>query len=227
MVYCVEDDYAIRELILYTLETAGYKARGFENGKDFFEAAENEVPEMVLLDLMLPGEDGISILKRMRADRHISDVPVIIATAKGTENDKVTGLDSGADGYLVKPFGMTEMLSNITAVLRRCGGAKQPDDSAVIFTDGLVLDNEKHIVTADGEELRLTLKEYELLRTFMENKERVMSRERLYELVWGSDLAVETRTVDVHVGTLRTKLGKYGKLIQTVRGVGYRMEPEL
>ena len=222
MIYCVEDDASIRELIIYTLETAGYPAEGFGSGAEFFSAANERPPELVLLDLMLPGEDGISILRRIRENETTAGVPVIIETAKGTEYDKVTSLDSGADDYLVKPFGMMEMISHIRAVLRRCGQAV--DQSGDLRINGLVVNDEKHTVTADGSELHLTLKEYELLKTFMENRGKVLSREQLFEIVWGSGLAGETRTVDVHVGTLRTKLGSYSSLIHTVRGVGYRME---
>ena len=221
MIYCVEDDSSIRELIIYTLEAAGYSAKGFEDGSEFFSALDSEQPELVLLDLMLPGEDGISVLKRVRADENTAALPVIITTAKGTEYDKVTGLDSGADDYLVKPFGMMEMISHIKAVMRRCGSPAPAAAAGTMKTGGLVMDTERHAVEADGKELHLTLKEYELLKCYIG---KVMSREKLFGDVWGSDLAGETRTVDVHVGTLRTKLGSYGRLIHTVRGVGYRME---
>ena len=223
MIYCVEDDSAIRELIVYTLNAAGYTAKGFGSGQEFFECCSGETPDLVLLDLMLPAEDGISILKKLRHDERTSELPVIIASAKGTEYDKVTGLDSGADDYLVKPFGMMEMVSHIKAVMRRCG-RQTAVPSNVLRTSGLVLDTSSHTVSADGRELRLTLKEYELLKCFMENLCTVMTRDKLFENVWGSDLAGETRTVDVHIGTLRMKLGGYGSLIHTVRGVGYRME---
>ncbi len=223
MIYCVEDDSAIRELIIYTLNAAGYTARGFDSGEEFFEGCRGESPDLVLLDLMLPCEDGISILKKLRHDERTADLPVIIASAKGSEYDKVTGLDSGADDYLVKPFGMMEMISHIKAVLRRCG-SRQYADTGILRTAGLAIDTASHTVTADGKELRLTLKEYELLKCFMENPDTVMTRDKLFGIVWGSDLAGETRTVDVHIGTLRTKLGGYGSMIHTVRGVGYRME---
>lgn len=223
MIYCVEDDSSIRELIIYTLEAAGYAAEGYGSGSEFFEAVEGETPELVLLDLMLPGEDGISILGKLRADAVTSDVPVIITTAKGTEYDKVNGLDSGADDYLVKPFGMMEMISHIRAVLRRCTAHA----AASASVNGIIINDEKHSVSADGKELNLTLKEYELLRAFMENRGKALTREQLFEMVWGSGLAGETRTVDVHIGTLRTKLGRYGSLIRTVRGIGYRMEDNL
>lgn len=225
MIYCVEDDKSIRELIIYTLEAAGYTAKGFESGSGFFSALGKDTPELVLLDLMLPEEDGLSILKKIRSGEKTADIPVMIATAKGTEFDKVTGLDLGADDYLVKPFGMMEMISHIKAVLRRCRPApKKAEIPDELHNAGIEIDPEKHTVTADGKEIRLTLKEYELLRTFMKNKGKALSREQLFEKVWDSGPAGETRTVDVHVGTLRTKLGSYGSLIRTVRGVGYRME---
>ena len=225
MIYCVEDDRSIRELIIYTLEAAGYTAKGFESGSGFFAALHSNMPELVLLDLMLPEEDGLSILKKLRSGDETSDIPVMIATAKGTELDKVTGLDLGADDYLVKPFGMMEMISHIRAVLRRCRPLhKQPALSDDLHIAGIEIDPGKHTVTADGKEIHLTLKEYELLRTFIMNKGKALTREQLFEQVWGSGPAGETRTVDVHVGTLRTKLGNYGSLIRTVRGVGYRME---
>ena len=225
MIYCVEDDSSIRELIIYTLEAAGYSAKGFADSTEFFGALGSGLPELVLLDLMLPGEDGISVLKKLRADRITAGIPVIIETARDTETDKVTGLDSGADDYLVKPFGMMEMISHIKAVLRRCSSHDESDDQDdSIRFDGLVIDTKKHVVTADGLELRLTLKEYELLRTFAENRGKALTREELFAKVWDSGPAGETRTVDVHVGTLRTKLGRYGGMIRTVRGVGYRLE---
>lgn len=224
MIYCVEDDRSIRELIIYTLEASGFPAKGFGSGNEFWNANRDEIPDLVLLDLMLPGENGLTILKKLREDKDTSLLPVIITTAKGTEYDKVLGLDSGADDYLVKPFGMMEMISHIKAVLRRCTAQTEREPSNAMKVGGLVIDADEHSVTADGKELKLTLKEYELLRCFMENKGKVMTREQLFEEVWDSDMAGETRTVDVHVGTLRTKLGKYGRLIHTVRGVGYRME---
>lgn len=225
MIYCVEDDRSIRELIIYTLEAAGFTAKGFESGAGFFSALGKDMPELVLLDLMLPEEDGLSILKRLRSGVDTADIPVMIATAKGTELDKVTGLDLGADDYLVKPFGMMEMISHIRAVLRRCRPVqKQPPATDELHIAGVEIDPDKHTVTADGMEIHLTLKEYELLRAFMKNKGKALTREQLFEQVWDSGPAGETRTVDVHVGTLRTKLGSYGSLIRTVRGVGYRME---
>lgn len=219
MIFCVEDDDAIRELMMYTLQSAGFEARGFTGGDGFFEALQEEKPELVMLDIMLPGEDGISILKRLRAQTKTSDIPVIMATAKGTEYDRVIGLDLGADDYLSKPFGMMEMLARIRAVLRRSDRGKTP---ALLRAGELELNTETYVVSVKGERVQLTLKEYKLLHTFMENTGRVYTRDQLLEMVWGADYIGETRTVDVHIGTLRMKLGECGDYIETVRGVGYR-----
>ncbi len=219
MIFCVEDDDAIRELMMYTLQSAGFEARGFTGGDGFFEALQEEKPELVMLDIMLPGEDGISILKRLRAQTETSDIPVIMATAKGTEYDRVIGLDLGADDYLPKPFGMMEMLARIRAVLRRSDRGKTP---ALLRAGELELNTETYVVSVKGERVQLTLKEYKLLHTFMENTGRVYTRDQLLEMVWGADYIGETRTVDVHIGTLRMKLGECGDYIETVRGVGYR-----
>ncbi len=219
MIFCVEDDDAIRELMMYTLQSAGFEARGFTGGDGFFEALQEKKPELVMLDIMLPGEDGISILKRLRAQTETSDIPVIMATAKGTEYDRVIGLDLGADDYLSKPFGMMEMLARIRAVLRRSDRGKTP---ALLRAGELELNTETYVVSAKGERVQLTLKEYKLLHTFMENTGRVYTRDQLLEMVWGADYIGETRTVDVHIGTLRMKLGECGDYIETVRGVGYR-----
>lgn len=224
MIFCVEDDQAIRDLMIYTLNSAGFAASGFEDGKAFFAALEKHNPELIMLDIMLPGEDGISILKKLRGNTVTADIPVIMATAKGTEYDKVIGLDLGADDYLAKPFGMMEMVSRVKAVLRRAVA----NDKAIILRLGkLELNMSNHIVSADGERIDLTLKEYEMLRLFMKNPGRVFTRDQLLSQVWDSDYTGETRTVDVHVGTLRTKLGECGEYIKTVRGVGYRMEEKL
>lgn len=224
MIFCVEDDEGIRNMVMYTLEASGFEVQGFENGKTFFSALLMNRPDLILLDIMLPDMDGISILKRLKKDKATKDIPVIMATAKGTEYDKVIGLELGADDYLAKPFGMMEMVSRVKAVLRRT----QPEsDQKVLEVGGLALDLNGHIVKADGQRVQLTLKEYELLRLFMENIGRAFTREQLLLKIWESDYFGETRTVDVHIGTLRTKLGEYGKMIRTVRGVGYRMEPLL
>lgn len=224
MIFCVEDDSGIRDLMIYTLNAAGFEAVGFGDDAAFWEAMKQQRPELILLDIMLPGEDGISILKSLRSQIVTKDIPVIMATAKGTEYDKVTGLDLGADDYLSKPFGMMEMVSRVKAVLRRTAPREEREPLRI---DGLELDPGSCIVQIDGERVELTLKEFKLLLTFMENIGRVFSREHLLETVWGLDYIGETRTVDVHIGTLRTKLGKYGSLITTVRGIGYRMEDKL
>jgi len=220
MIYCVEDDSTIRDLMVYTLNVSGFEAQGFESDVEFWPAMRRQKPELVILDVMLPGEDGLSILNKMRSLPLTADIPVIMATAKGSEYDKVVGLDSGADDYLAKPFGMMEMVSRIKAVLRRTGTKQQE----VIKYQNIILDERKHSVTVDGRQVSLTLKEYELLKFFLENPGQVMTRDMLLSRVWGFDFAGETRTVDVHIGTLRTKLEKAGDLIQTVRGVGYKLE---
>lgn len=222
MIFCVEDDAGIRDLMIYTLNASGFRAVGFENSREFYAALADTVPELIMLDIMLPGEDGISILKRLKADARTADIPVIMATAKGNEYDKVIGLDLGADDYLAKPFGMMEMASRVRAVLRRSGRAAEKQK--LIRVGGLEMNLGEHIVTADGIRIQLTLKEFELLRTFMTNPGRAFTREQLLSSVWCEDFLGETRTVDVHVGTLRQKLGGCGKYIRTVRGVGYRLE---
>ena len=222
MIFCVEDDAGIRDLMIYTLNASGFRAVGFENAKEFYMALADTVPELIMLDIMLPGEDGISILKRLKADARTADIPVIMATAKGNEYDKVIGLDLGADDYLAKPFGMMEMASRVRAVLRRSGRAAEKQQ--LIRVGGLEMNLGEHIVTADGIRIQLTLKEFELLRTFMTSPGRAFTREQLLTSVWSEDFLGETRTVDVHVGTLRQKLGACGKYIRTVRGVGYKLE---
>ena len=220
MIYCVEDDISIRDLMIYTLKMAGFEAKGFSEAKSFYSALE-EAPELIILDIMLPGEDGISVLRRLRADSRFSSLPVIMATAKNSEYDKVVGLDLGADDYLSKPFGMLEMVSRIKAVLRR-SAAKRPAGKVLGIAD-IRIDTDKHTVTVSGREIALTLKEYDLLKLFLENPGRVFTREQLLSAVWGTDFIGETRTVDVHIGTLRTKLGSAGDNIRTVRGVGYKI----
>lgn len=222
MIFCVEDDAGIRDLMIYTLNASGFRAVGFENAKEFYTALADTVPELIMLDIMLPGEDGISILKRLKADARTADIPVIMATAKGNEYDKVIGLDLGADDYLAKPFGMMEMASRVRAVLRRSGRAAEKPQ--LIRVGSLEMNLNEHSVTADGIRVQLTLKEFELLHTFMTNPGRAFTRERLLSSVWCEDFMGETRTVDVHVGTLRQKLGGCGKYIRTVRGVGYKLE---
>lgn len=221
MIFCVEDDKSIRDLMIYTLNTAGFEAAGFDNGVSLWTALKRQQPELIMLDIMLPGEDGISILKELRSNSLTADIPVIMATAKGTEYDKITGLDLGADDYLAKPFGMMEMVSRVKAVLRR---TKPKNDTVILHIGDLELNTKAHIVLVSGARIELTLKEYDLLRTFMENISQVFTRDQLLGKIWGADYIGETRTVDVHIGTLRTKLGKCGDYIKTVRGVGYRME---
>lgn len=221
MIFCVEDDGSIRDLMIYTLNSAGFEAKGFMDGAALFQGLQTEKPKLIMLDIMLPGEDGISILKKLRSQSATADIPVIMATAKGTEYDKVIGLDLGADDYLAKPFGMMEMIARIRAVLRR---TNPKAGSKSLCVGDLELNLESYIVLVKGERVQLTLKEYMLLRTFMENPGRVFTRDQLLDIVWRMDYAGETRTVDVHIGTLRTKLGACGDYIETVRGVGYRME---
>ena len=221
MIYCVEDDQSIRDLMLYTLNAAGFAASGFPDSVPFWDAMKQETPELILLDIMLPGEDGISILKELKASPITRNIPVIMATAKDSEYDKVIGLDLGADDYLSKPFGMMEMVSRIKAVLRR---TTPKEEAVVLMQGGITMNTVKHQVSINDKPVTLTLKEYELLRTFMENVGKAFSREQLLSSIWGIDFVGETRTVDVHIGTLRTKLGSCGSLITTVRGVGYRME---
>ncbi len=221
MIYCVEDNTEIRELVVYTLQMTGFTARGFVDGKDFFAAIKEELPELVLLDIMLPGEDGLQILKKLRASEVTRAIPVIMLTAKTTEYDKVIGLDSGADDYLTKPFGMMELIARIKAVLRRASVAEESDE---ITIGPLVVYRDEHRVLNNGIEVALTPKEFSLLLYLIENRGIVLTRERLLSEVWGFDYYGETRTVDAHIRSLRMKLGEAGDLIETVRGIGYRIE---
>lgn len=221
MIFCVEDDRGIRELMTYTLSASGYDALGLKDGKELDEALKNEKPCLITLDIMLPNEDGISILKRLKNDERYHDIPIIMASAKGEEYDKVIGLDLGADDYLAKPFGMMEMVSRIKAVLRRSEAVNKKQE---LRNGPIYLNNIKHIVIVDGKEIELTLKEYELLLLLMNNIGIVFTREHLLASIWDSNFVGESRTIDVHVGTLRNKLGKYGACIKTLRGVGYKME---
>ena len=221
MIWCVEDDQSIRELEIYALNAAGMDACGFTDGSAFFAELEKETPDLVLLDVMLPGEDGVTILGKMKADERYSRIPVIMATARGTEFDKVQSLDLGADDYITKPFGMMEMISRVKAVLRRT----KPSVSGKQLTLGeLTVNLDRHTVTLAGERIQLTYKEYELLKLFLSHPGTAFSREQLLHIVWNTDYAMETRTVDMHIRTLRQKLGAYGQHIETVRGVGYRLE---
>lgn len=220
MIYCVEDEQNIRELLVYSLESSGYQVRGFSEGGEFRKALEEQKPELILLDIMLPGEDGLSLLRRVRQQASTQDIPVILITAKGTEYDKVQGLEAGADDYIAKPFGMMEFLARVKAVLRRCG----KKDQGKVYTCGdLQLLLESHQVLVAEEEVQLTLKEFELLRYLLEHSGIVLSRDQILSRVWEYDFDGETRTVDVHVRSLRQKLGSAGSCIQTVRGVGYRI----
>ena len=220
MIFCVEDDGNIRELVVYTLNTTGMEARGFENGSELMKALASEMPELVLLDIMLPGEDGLSILKKLKSSSKTKQIPVIMVTAKGAEYDVVKGLDAGADDYVTKPFGMMELVSRIKAVLRR---TKTEQSLDVYEVENLKMDLKKHKVKVDGETVVLTLKEFELLKRLMMHQNIVLTRDRLLEEVWGYEFAGETRTLDVHIRSLRQKLGTAGELIQTVRGVGYQI----
>ena len=221
MIYLVEDDDSIRELVLYTLHTTGFEAEGFRNAADFWQALEKELPQLVLLDIMLPDEDGLHILKRLRAGAETADLPVMMLTAKSSEYDRVVGLDSGADDYMPKPFGMMELVSRVRALLRR---AAKPATEDKLFTAGsLAVDVKRRAVTVDGEPVILTYKEFELLCYLLENRGVVLSRDQILTKIWDYNYSGETRTVDVHIRTLRQKLGAYGEKIETVRGVGYRL----
>lgn len=221
MIWCVEDDAAIRDIEVYTLQSTGFEARGFADGDSFWEALEKEKPSLVILDVMLPGGDGVELLRRIRATAGLAELPVIMATARGTEYDKIQSLDLGADDYIVKPFGVMELVSRVKAVLRRY---QQPAAVQELRMGGLVVRPDERVVTVDGVRIQLTYKEFELLRLFMARPGIAFTRDQLLSDVWGVDHVGETRTVDMHIRTLRQKLGPYGNLIETVRSVGYRME---
>ena len=220
MIYCVEDERNIRELLVYTLGTTGFEAKGIRDGKELKKALKEEIPQLILLDIMLPGEDGYSILEKLKSNQETKDIPVIMVTAKESEYDKVKALDSGADDYITKPFGMMEFIARVKAVLRRA--AKQAGKKEYTYK-GLTIHVERHQVFDRERAVELTLKEFELLRYLMENQGIVLSRDQILEKIWGYEYAGETRTVDVHIRTLRQKLGESGFLIETVRGVGYRI----
>ena len=219
MIYCVEDDVSIRELIVYTLNLSGFEALGIERGEELFEKLEEQIPELI----MLPGEDGLSILKRIRMMEAYCDIPVIMATAKGSEYDRVKGLDMGADDYLSKPFGMMEMVSRVKAVLRR---GRQKEPISELSFSGIHMDLQKRTTEVDGKAVDLTLHEYELLKLFLENPGIVFTRQQILEKIWGDDFLGASRTIDVHIGTLRNKLGDCGRNIRTVHGVGYCLKEE-
>ena len=223
MVWCVDDDSTIREIEVYTLEQTGFAARGFADGVSMLEALKDEIPELIILDIMMPELDGVEVLKKLRSEPLYKDIPVIMATAKGTEMDKIGGLNMGADDYLVKPFGVMEMVARVKAVLRRSVKTVESDG---ITVGSITLKEKEHKVISDGEKVELTHKEFEILKLFMQNPNMVFSRDKLMSEIWGMDYIGETRTVDMHIKTLRHKLGSAGGQIKTVIGVGYRFEDE-
>ena len=223
LIYIIEDDNHIRELVLYALMSSGYEAQGFSCGAEFDENADMDRAELLLLDIMLPGEDGLSILRRLRENKKTARLPVIMLTAMGSEYDVCTGLDSGADDYIAKPFGMKALLSRIRALLRRSGEEKR-EDTETLTCGGIELDPKAHTVRANGEPVTLTVKEYELLKYLMKRGGIVARRQELLKAVWDIDTEIETRTLDVHIRTLRQKLGSCGSAVATVRGVGFKME---
>ena len=219
IIYCVEDDANIRELVVYALKTAGYESFGFENAVCFYQGMKEQQPDLILLDIMLPDEDGISILKKVRSEKHYREIPVIMLTAKTAEYDKVLGLDSGADDYVTKPFGVMELISRVKAVLRRT--EKAPADELVL--EDLRVDEQKHEVYVQDKQVVLTYKEFELLVYLLKNKGIVLSRDKILDVIWNYEYEGESRTVDVHIGSLRQKLGPRGDMIKTIRGVGYKI----
>lgn len=221
MIWCVDDDNTIRDIEVYTLTQTGFEAKGFSDGNSMLEALKNEKPDLIVLDIMLPGKDGVDVLKEIRSNTETCKILVIMATAKGTEMDKIQGLDMGADDYLVKPFGVMEMVSRIKAVLRRC---QCPDKDEVLRVGEISLSDKERTVTVNDKNIVLTYKEFEILKLFMNNPGIVLSRDRLLSEVWGIDYLGETRTVDMHIKTLRQKLGSAASCIETVIGVGYKME---
>lgn len=220
-IYCVEDDENIRELIVYALNNNGYEALGFENSDDFYSVINNSMPNLVLLDIMLPGDNGLKILENLRNSSKTKDIPIIIVSAKSSEFDKIKGLDLGADDYITKPFGVMELISRVKALLRRTSTTN--NSTKLLAVNNIILDYEKRIVTIDGETIKLAYKEFELLYYLFKNRDIVLTRDKIMNEVWGFDFEGETRTVDVHIGTLRQKLGDYGKVIQTIRNVGYKV----
>ncbi len=221
MIWCVEDDASIRDIECYALNSAGFETKGYESGTDFWEALEKERPELVLLDVMLPGIDGIELLTRMKESVEYRNIPVIMATAKGEEYDRIKGLDLGADDYMVKPFSMMEMVSRVKAVLRR---SKTEQTAKLLKAGGLVVNLEEHMVLADGKRVQLTYKEFELLVLFLSHPGMVYTREQLFLKIWNTEYMGDSRTLDSHIRSLRQKLSDYGKMIETVRSVGYRLE---
>lgn len=224
MIWCVDDDSTIREIEVYTLEQTGFEARGFGDGISMLEALKREKPELIILDIMMPEMDGLEVLTKLRSKDEYKNIPVIMATAKGTEMDKIGGLNSGADDYLVKPFGVMEMVARVKAVLRR---TTKTATSADITVGKINLKEKEHMVFVEGKKTELTHKEFEMLKLLMQNPGMVFSRDKLMSEVWGTDYIGETRTVDMHIKTLRQKLGNAGWQIKTVIGVGYRVEAEV
>ena len=223
-IYCVEDDENIRELVAYALESQQFETQTFADGESFYKVLEKKIPDLVLLDIMLPEEDGLSVLKKLREHADTKEVPVIMLTAKDSEYDKVLGLDSGADDYVPKPFGIMELVARIKALLRRTENrADTTDDGEKLIAGSIALDTKRHIVLVDGERINLTLKEFELLHLFMENQGQVFTRDQLLNRIWGYEFDGESRTVDVHIRSLRMKLKEAGNMIETVRGVGYKI----
>ena len=221
MIYFVEDDPSIRELVVYTLGSSGMEAKGFALPSEFRRAMQETVPDLILLDIMLPEEDGLSILRSLRTDRRTADIPVMMLTARSSEYDKVVGLDAGADDYLPKPFGMMELIARVRALLRRTQ-KEEPQESYRI--GDLTVLPEKHIAEVNGERINLTYKEFEMLLFLLRNRELVLTREQFLDKIWGYSFEGESRTVDVHIRTLRQKLGTAGRYIRTIRGVGYKLE---
>ena len=221
MIWCVEDDSSIRDIELYALNSAGFETRSFEDGLSCWNAMKGEKPELILLDVMLPEMDGIELLKKIRESAILKDIPVIMATAKGQEYDRIMGLDLGADDYIVKPFSMMEMVSRVKAVLRR---TQTSQSTTLLKVDGLIVNQDEYTVMVDGKRVQLTYKEFELLCIFLSHPGLVYTREQLFAKVWKTDYMGDSRTLDSHIRTLRQKLGDYGKMIETVRNVGYRWE---
>ena len=224
MIWCVDDDNTIRDLEVYTLEQTGFRAKGFIDGISMLKALESEMPELIILDIMLPEMDGVEILKKLRADQRYKNIPIIMATAKGTEMDKIGSLNSGADDYLVKPFGIMEMVARVNAVLRRI---HKDEEEGFLAVGNISLKEKERMVFVQGEKVELTHKEFEVLKFFMEHRDVVFSRDELMNNIWGMAYVAETRTVDMHIKTLRQKLGSAGGQIKTVIGVGYRLESEV
>lgn len=222
VIYYVEDDNSIRELVVYALKTSGFQVMGFENAALFYQQMKEQLPDLILLDIMLPDEDGVSILKNLRNERDTAQIPVIMMTAKSSEYDKVLGLDSGADDYITKPFGVMELISRVKAVIRRSSRNAGEPGEAIVIGD-LTLDEQKHEVYVKGEPVSLTFKEFELLCYLMKNRSLVLSRDKILNTIWNYEYEGESRTVDVHIGSLRQKLGSCGDLIKTVRGIGYKI----